>query len=243
MPDVYRSPRANLIGMALLGPQKGNTGDDNNATISANATFPRFRHLPAKIQIAIWEMAAASPILTPEYAPADDWVEGWDNFQESASGFDINLPPNSPVKAYLMVLTSWSPLMHTCFDSRAAALRSSSLPLRFSTAAGFHVPCRPFATAIDTVYFVQSEPLRIYHTFPQIRTVLKEARHLVPYNYYFLAISSSTTRSKYCEFCDANDCRPKGFDLRESITTRRRMRVVQVSDLHEDSVVLMQSID
>jgi len=217
--------------MVLLESVKGNTGDDNYATISANATFPRFRHLPAEIQMAIWEMAAASPIITPEYAPVDDWVDRLDNSQESASGSNIDLLPNSPVKAHLMVLTSWSPLMHTCFDSRTAALRSSSLPLRFSTTAGFHIPCRPFDTTIDAIYFLPSELLRISHTFPQIRTVLREARHLMLYNYFPLALATRLAFSKYCEFRDANDCRPEGFDPRESITTRRRMRLVRVFDI------------
>jgi hypothetical protein len=54
-PPVYRSARKSRLDMALNKLEKGDsdTGADNITTISANATFPQFRHLPAEIQIAI----------------------------------------------------------------------------------------------------------------------------------------------------------------------------------------------
>jgi hypothetical protein len=185
-------------------------------------------------------MAAASPILTPEYAPASDWVDGihkcW------AGGFNINLLSEPPIQVNLMVLTSWSPLMHTCFSSRTVALRSPALPLRFSATAGFRVPCRPFDATIAPLYIDQRMPMDIYMTHPQYENVA-EAQCLVPFDDWLTLEPYPMYLSgfSFSQFRDANGCKPEGFDPSEPIATRRRMRLAQVPDFRGGSQVLQDS--
>lgn len=94
---------ARLVGVALLlgiavmldkvvlqKPREENTIDDKNPAIPADAAFPQFRHLPAEIQHAIWDAAAASPILTPEYAAASGSIES------AGFGALYTTPPSNP---------------------------------------------------------------------------------------------------------------------------------------------------
>lgn len=219
-----------------------NTIDDKNPAIPADAAFPQFRHLPAEIQHAIWDAAAASPILTPEYAAASDWVDRIRRFWRIVH--DATLLPSSPALGDPMVLTSWSPLMHTCFDSRAAALRSPALPLSYSWGAGFPVPCRPFDPTIDALYLPQitrymANDLRLLH--PQFHNFFDQATCLVPIDEW-TTLKEMPVPPKfkgYREFRTAKGHRPNRFNPRESITTRRRMRLVRVPAAQWDSLVLV----
>lgn len=243
MPDVDESAGKSPLGMAPNELQEGNAGDDNNPAVSANATFPRFRDLPAEIQVAIWDMAAASPILTPEYAPTNPGPM-LSNFFWVSTGqkMDINLSPGAQILIDLMVLTGWSPLMHTCFDSRAAALGSSSLPLRFSKTARFRVPCCPFDTTIDALYLDQELLGDIYIMDPRNVKVAAEGQFLVLFEDWKMLESYgafSSLRYSFLEFRDANGCRPERFEPSQVIDTRRRMRLVQIPVPPGDCHVLL----